>query len=125
MKNVRNPSVPSSRRVLSEKGYDPSAYEQALGAVYHYVRERKRKLSLAKAGRISGVSRQFWAKFEKGTSSVSTLTEVLMCNALSVRPSVMHRLAERWLRRSQKGVAFWVVSAPLWHGLIGECAWGM
>ena len=63
------------------------------------MREHKRKLSLSEVGQISGVSRQFWAKFEKGTSSVSTLTEVLMCNALSVRPSVMHRLAERWLCR--------------------------
>ena len=102
---MKNKSVSKPRQGAGrqwQKALDVAAYDKMLAQAYHYVRAEVRQISLMEAERRSKLSHQFWSKVEKAVTHPSTHTEVLMGNALRVRPSVMHRLAERWLRMGRK-----------------------
>jgi hypothetical protein len=99
------------------KALDVAEYNKQLAAAWKYVRENICRISLMEAERRSDISHQFWTKVENGLSHPSTATELLMCNALRIRPSVIHRLAERWtlLGRKLKGFLIWLL--PLEEGI--------
>ena len=84
------------------KALNQEEHDKQLAAAWHYLRKVKLDITLAEAERRSGVCRQFWSKVESGESLPSGHTEVAMANALRVRPSVIHRLAERWVQRDSK-----------------------
>lgn len=100
----KKPSKPPKKPCAQgwAKALDVDAYDEMLAAAYRYVRGEVLHLTLSEVERRSRVSRQFWRKVERAEMHPSTHTEVPMCNALHVRPSTMHRLAERWLRRGRK-----------------------
>ena len=99
------------------KALDVTKYNEQLAAAWKYVRKNICRISLMEAERRSDISHQFWSKVEKGDSHPSTVTELLMCNALRIRPSVIHRLAERWtlLGRKLKAILIWML--PLEEGI--------
>jgi len=99
------------------KALDVAEYNKQLAAAWKYVREKICGISLMEAERRSDVTHQFWSKLEKGLSHPSTATELLMCNALSIRPSVIHRLAERWTLLGRKLKVFLVWLLPLEQGI--------
>lgn len=84
------------------KALDADLYDQYYAAAMHHVRKRVLKISLMEAERRSGLCHQFWSKVEKAKSHPNSHSEVLMSNALHVRPHVIHRLAERWMRQGRK-----------------------
>ncbi|MBL9131413.1 MAG: helix-turn-helix transcriptional regulator [Verrucomicrobiaceae bacterium] len=91
---------------------DVTAYDRQYAAVIRYLREDVHKISLMEAERRSGLCHQFWSKVEKGESHPSSHNEVLMANALRVRPHVIHRLAERWTRLGRRLQALWLSLLP-------------
>ncbi len=99
------------------KALDVTKYNEQLAAAWKYVRKKARGISLMEAERRSDVSHQFWSKVEKGESHPSSFTEVKMCNALRIRPSVIHRLAERWTLLGRKLKEFLVWLLPLEEGI--------
>lgn len=92
-------SAPRRRRW--SRALDVEAHDRQLSRVFRFLRTRQ-GLSLAEVARRSGLSRQFWSKVEKGACSFSAHHATIMGNALRVRPSVIHRLAERWTRLRQQ-----------------------
>ena len=100
-----------------KQALDLAEYNKQLAAVWKFVREKVRDISLNEAERRSHVSHQFWTKVENGESHPSTATEVKMCNALRIRPSVIHRLAERWTLLGRKLKEFLVWLLPLEEGI--------
>ena len=99
------------------KALDVAEYNKQLAAAWKHVRVKVCRISLMEAERRSHVSHQFWSKVEKGESHPSTPTELLMCNALHIRPSVIHRLAERWTLLGRKLQEFLVWLLPLEEGI--------
>lgn len=93
------------------KALDVTEHDKQYAAVMHYLRADVRDISLMEAERRSGICHQFWAKVERGDSHPNSHTEVLMCNALRVRPHVVHRLTERWTRlgRKLKALLLWLL----------------
>jgi hypothetical protein len=99
------------------KALDVAKYNEQLAAAWKYVRVKICRISLMEAERRSDVTHQFWAKVEKGLSHPSTATDLLMCNALRIRPSVIHRLAERWTLLGRKLKEFLIWLLPLEEGI--------
>lgn len=84
------------------KALDPVEYDKHYAEAVHYLRADVLHISLMEGERRSGLCHQFWSKVEKGDTHPNSHNEVLIANALRVRPHVIHRLAERWTRVGRK-----------------------
>lgn len=86
------------------KALDVVEYDRTLARMVREMR-KKRHLSLSRAGRRSGITRQGWRKVERRKCSPTTHSDVLICNALRLRPSKLMSMVEDWLDREQHALA--------------------
>ena len=97
-RKVREPEEPWADAL------DVNQFDRTLARMIKELR-RKRHLNLSRVERRSGITRQGWRKVEKRECSPTSHSDVLICNALRLRPSVLMRMVEDWLDRRLQALA--------------------